>query len=353
MTSEINNQTISDDISTIMEKTTNNTETVEMPDEFLHSGYVAVATVVSFLVLVGVIVGIYHVQANCSKWKKKEKKNQSESQSPEKLREDSVVIHDVEFPNDVIYGVGSELEKDSDNGKKPEPSPSVFHDSVFFDDVMTSVAALTPRPPEGKVDLPHAPPTNVSCVNQILTDVLSKLPAKKSLSNESSSSSSSNQDETTNRLRRNRSYENAIREGRLTSSSSIGTNFLPNNKSVPESNVDDSNDVYDNTNELLDICMDVEIDESLLDVPKKNKLFPSTGKWQSTPILDYEDKEKMKENNDQEVESLKEVDISDPGSILKVSRSYSPVYKMHNSSFSRSSYLSSMISGDESRNNNN
>jgi len=345
MALQIKNQTKSEDISIIMEKTASD-DTVKMPDEYLHSGYVAVATVVSFLVLVGVIFGLYHVQANCNKWKKKEKKNPSQTQSPEKLREDSVVIHDVEFPNDDIYGVGSD--KENDNGKKPQPSPSVFHDSVFFDDVMTSVAALTPGPPEVKGDLPPGSITNVSCVNQILSDVLNKLPDKTSHSDDASSSS--NREEVTRSLRRNKSYEDAIREGRLTSSSIIGARFSDNDKSDHMSNVDASNDEYNNTNDLLDVCMDICNDESLLDVSKKNRLFPSTGKWQSTPILDFEDKrdkEKVNDIKDPEVESLHEVDISDPGSILKVSRSYSPVYKVHNSSFSRSSYLSSMISSDE------
>ena len=350
MMSEIQKQTtiINDNDTNIMEEVNDNDE-VKMPEEFLHSGYVAVATVISFLVVVCVIIGVYYIHVKCA-LKKKEKREKNvviESRSPEKLREDSVVIHDVEFPNDDIYGVG---DKKNDNLKKPEPSPSVFHDSVFFDDVMTSVAALSPRSPKvdsDEVETEHQSKEN-SCIKQILNDVINKLPRRSS----SKASSVSNEDNVTNKLRRNKSYENAIRDGKLTSSS-VGLCFLPNIKSSPESNVDVSNE-DGATNELdIDMCLDVDIDESMLDVPRKNlkRLFPSTGKWQSTPILDLEGMENVNDDNNHEAESLHEVDISDPSSLLKVSRSYSPVYKMHNSSFSRNSYLSSMISNDESINN--
>ena len=213
---------------------------------------------------------------------------------------------------------------------------------MFFDDVMTSVAALTPRSP--KVDSEEVksedPSKENSCIKQILNDVISKLPRRSS----SEASSVSKQENGTNKLKRNKSYEDAIRDGKLTSSS-VSLCFLPNIKSSPESDVDISNE-DGVTNELdIDMCLDVDIDESMLDVPRKNlkRLFPSTGKWQSTPILDVEGEEDVNDIHNHEAESLHEVDISDPSSLLKVSRSYSPVYKMHNSSFSRNSYLSSMM----------
>ena len=99
---------------------------------------------------------------------------------------------------------------------------------MFFDDVMTSVAALTPRSPKvdsEEIETEHQSKEN-SCIKQILNDVINKLPRRSS----SKASSVSNEDNVTNKLRRNKSYENAIRDGKLTSSS-VGLCFLPNIKS--------------------------------------------------------------------------------------------------------------------------
>ena len=133
---------------------------------------------------------------------------------------------------------------------------------MFFDDVMTSVAALTPRSP--KVDSEEVksedPSKENSCIKQILNDVISKLPRRSF----SEASSVSKQENGTNKLKRNKSYEDAIRDGKLTSSS-VSLCFWPNIKSSPESDVDISNE-DGVTNELdIDMCLDVDIDESMLD----------------------------------------------------------------------------------------
>ena len=50
------------------------------------------------------------------------------------LREDTVVIHDVGFPDEAYHPVRG----------KPEPSPSIFQDDVFLQEVLTVADVYSP-----------------------------------------------------------------------------------------------------------------------------------------------------------------------------------------------------------------
>ena len=89
MTFEIQNQTtIINDTDTKILEEVNDNDDVKMPEEFLHSGYVAVATVISFLVVVCVIIGVYYIHVKCAlKKNEKREKNVIESRSSAFSRE--------------------------------------------------------------------------------------------------------------------------------------------------------------------------------------------------------------------------------------------------------------------------
>ena len=89
MTFEIQNQTtIINDTDTKILEEVNDNDDVKMPEEFLHSGYVAVATVISFLVVVCVIIGVYYIHVKCAlKKNEKREKNVIESRSSALSRE--------------------------------------------------------------------------------------------------------------------------------------------------------------------------------------------------------------------------------------------------------------------------
>ena len=89
MTFEIQNQTtIINDTDTKILEEVNDNDDVKMPEEFLHSGYVAVATVISFLVVVCVIIEVYYIHVKCAlKKNEKREKNVIESRSSALSRE--------------------------------------------------------------------------------------------------------------------------------------------------------------------------------------------------------------------------------------------------------------------------
>ena len=91
MTFEIqiqNQTTIINDTDTKILEEVNDNDDVKMPEEFLHSGYVAVATVISFLVVVCVIIGVYYIHVKCAlKKNEKREKNVIESRSSALSRE--------------------------------------------------------------------------------------------------------------------------------------------------------------------------------------------------------------------------------------------------------------------------
>ena len=56
--------------------------------------------------------------------KEKQKNEKQSTHGAEMLREDSVVIHDVGFPDEAYHSVKGNVQA------KPEPSPSIFQDDV-------------------------------------------------------------------------------------------------------------------------------------------------------------------------------------------------------------------------------
>ena len=131
MTTIVNNQTVLEEFQY---------QEMEMPTR-VHSAIIAIAAVASFIVSLSLCFAIFHFRA----WfvekrfmtEMKETRRDDDSRDPEMLREDAVVVHDVEFPNEAF-----QLEGATGITDKPEPSPSIFHDDVFLQEVLTSVADI-------------------------------------------------------------------------------------------------------------------------------------------------------------------------------------------------------------------
>ena len=112
---------------------------MEVPTR-VHSAIIAIAAVASFIVALSLCFAIFHFRAFLvEKWfmTKKETRRDDGNRDPEMLREDTVVVHDVQFPNEAF-----QLEGATGITDKPEPSPSIFQDDVFLQEVLTSVADI-------------------------------------------------------------------------------------------------------------------------------------------------------------------------------------------------------------------
>ena len=132
MTTISNNQTVLEEFQY---------QEMEMPTR-VHSAIIAIAAVASFIVALSLCFAIFHFRAFfVEKWfmSKKETRRDDGNRDPEMLREDTVVVHDVQFPNEAFQLGGTATAGHTD---KPEPSPSIFHDDVFLQEVMTSVADI-------------------------------------------------------------------------------------------------------------------------------------------------------------------------------------------------------------------
>ena len=109
---------------------------------YLNSGVVAVITVLSVLLTAGLLVGAYVLFTS---WRLKnnlrretsirfeEVAEAEEVARIEKLREDTVVVHDVGFHDSSLYAVSP--------GEKPEPSPapSIFQSNSLLQEIFSSV----------------------------------------------------------------------------------------------------------------------------------------------------------------------------------------------------------------------
>ena len=141
---------------------------------YLHSGLVAVITVLSFLASVILFFAFYHLVLA---WKivnnlKKRSKNATRFEDGEddveergdltpveRLREDSVLIHDAVF-HDSLYDVTQ------DPKPEPSPAPSIFTEEAFLQEILTSVAETRQERREEE---------NVSLVPDIIDDVIDNI----------------------------------------------------------------------------------------------------------------------------------------------------------------------------------
>ena len=110
---------------------------------YLNSGTVAVITVISVLLTAGLLVAAYHLFTS---WRLKnnlqreasirfeEASEEEEEDVPqaERLREDTVLVHDVVFHDDSLYTVSP--------GEKPQPSPAPS--VALLQEILSSVAEM-------------------------------------------------------------------------------------------------------------------------------------------------------------------------------------------------------------------
>ena len=248
MTTIVNNQTVLEEFQY---------QEMEMPTR-VHSVIIAVAAVASFIVSLSLCFAIFHFRAwFVEKWfmteMKKETRRDDDNRDPEMLREDAVVVHDVQFPNEAF-----QLEGATGITDKPEPSPSIFHDDVFLQEVLTSVADICSpgksisiqnnnlsqnihkQSESGELNLLN----EYYCVNGVIEDVLDGL-----VRNDQHVINSPTSIDQTGKfpslLRRNPSYLEAVRR-----------------------------------------CREADGPEAIVASTIVNSSLPSGSKWQSTSILD-------------------------------------------------------------------
>ena len=116
------------------------------------SGVVALATLAAVIAVFLISIVIYYYKTyivnTYSRLNRQIKKKRRTSTAevnddefqPEKLREDSVINHELDFNPDAFSYAG-----DVENSRKkpvPSPCPSIFADDLFLEEVMTSVADI-------------------------------------------------------------------------------------------------------------------------------------------------------------------------------------------------------------------
>lgn len=324
----------------------------EMP-HFMPSSLVAIATVFPVLLTLILVFLCLFLNPRCLKNQKKKNHKNEEKEMPaeEMLREDSVVIHDVGFPDEAYHPVRG------NHQAKPEPSPSIFHDDVFLQEVLTVADVYSPtrsilnrkydseRKMTGGADLSKL--EAYPCVNKILEEIIDGLIEKevKIYVN----------------VKRNSSFREAIRRGLdfhdfnvlgedsiLTSSlKSIDLNSKESLQDFAQSMKENS---LDDTHALLDSSIKMCEDQIKDDISVADLGISSSSKWRSTPILDL-DINTRSSGFDRDIDDDSgSKGVSNRGS---ESRNYSPVYKMgHHGSFdtslfSRSKYSSASKKSQE------
>ena len=257
------------------------------------------------------------------------------------LREDTVVIHDVGFPDEAYHPVRG----------KPEPSPSIFQDDVFLQEVLTVADVYSPT--RAILNCNYEPDSadgsfnnveDYSIVNEILEEVLDDIIEEevKIYVN----------------VRRNPSYREAINRGLDFHIVSVGDqeefSIMSSLKSINLHSNDSIQDFASSTNvtsfvdtpELLRSDIEMCEDQIKDDISVTDLTISSSSKWRSTPILDLDNKTRSfgleKKTDDSRSKSRNNTDLN-----VSESQSYSPVYKLgHHGSFdtslfSRSSFLQS------------
>jgi hypothetical protein len=168
---------------------------------YLSSGAVAIITVIAVLVAAGLVVAGYYLYTS---WKLNNNLQREKSigfeevpeeggdPQPERLREDTVVVHDLLFHDDSVYSVSP-----SDK-PEPSPAPSIFQENALLQEILSSVEAI------GKTEEPSSP------VLGIIDDVIENIVVH---SSSSQVETQSEEDEGGRRcLIRNESYHRAIED---------------------------------------------------------------------------------------------------------------------------------------------
>ena len=167
---------------------------------YLSSGAVAVITVISVLLTAGLSVAAYYLFTS---WRLKNKhpreksigfeEVQEEEDVPraDRLREDTVVVHDLIFHDDSLYSV-------SPGSPKPEagPAPSIFQENALLEEILSSVEEMS------KTAEPSSPVLGI--IDEVIEDIVI---------NSSQVEATTEEDEGGRRwLIRNESYHRAIEE---------------------------------------------------------------------------------------------------------------------------------------------
>jgi len=167
---------------------------------YLSSGAVAVITVISVLLTAGLSVAAYYL---FTYWRLKNKppgeksigfeEMQEEEDVPQadRLREDTVVVHDLMFHDDSLYEV-------SPGSPKPEvgPAPSIFEENALLQEILSSVEEMS------KTEEPSSPVLGI--IDDVIEDIVV---------NSSQVEAQTEEDEGGRRwLIRNESYHRAIED---------------------------------------------------------------------------------------------------------------------------------------------
>ena len=316
----------------------------EMPN-FIPSSIVAIATVFPVLLLLVVIFLCATLNKRCFKNQRTENNQDTEQRPPggaEMLREDTVVIHDVGFPDEAYHPVRG----------KPEPSPSIFQDDVFLQEVLTVADVYSPTrailncnyEPDSTLGGSFNKVEDYFIVNEILEEILDDIIEEevKIYVN----------------VKRNPSYREAINRGLDFHVVSVGDqeefSIMSSLKSIDLHSNDSIQDFVNSTNvtSFVDtpklLRSDIKMCEDQIkdDISVTDLTISSPSKWRSTPILDLDNKTRSsgleRKTDDSRSKSGNKTNL-----MGSESRSYSPVYKLgHHGSFdtslfSRSSFLQS------------
>ena len=166
---------------------------------YLSSGAVAVITVISVLLTIILAGAAYYLFTS---WKLKnnlqrqksvgfeEVSEEEDGPRVDRLREDTVVVHDLVFHDDSLYSVNP--------AEKPNasPAPSIFQENALLQEILSSVAEMS------KSEEPPSTP-----VPGIIDDVIETIVVH------SSQVAAQTEEEEGRMLVRNQSYHRAIEEG--------------------------------------------------------------------------------------------------------------------------------------------
>ena len=173
----------------------------EMPN-FIPSPIVAIASVLPFFLTLVILFLCIYLKPNCLKTRRRNE--DEEEPGEEMLREDSVVMHDVGFPEDAY------LPAQGNPQPKPAPSPSIFHSDLLQEvmsvaDVFSPTLSILNRNYNPESESTRESLTNLltlekySCVHEILEEIIDGL--------------NENDIKIRGNIKRNSSYHEAVRRG--------------------------------------------------------------------------------------------------------------------------------------------
>jgi len=311
------------------------------------SGVVALATLAAVIAVFLISIVIYYYKTyivnTYSRLNRQIKKKRRTSTAevnddefqPEKLREDSVINHELDFNPDAFSYAG-----DVENSRKkpvPSPCPSIFADDLFLEEVMTSVADICSASKsmdridsllyvnESNYKNKSSKKSNDAYAAEILDNIIDNVFEEKlhpcPVENENKAHRAV---VGKSRLLRNKSYQDAIDGGldtlklndsELSEHEQSGDNavhciFLPSDSDASKSYLDSSNP-----------CL------SKIELIGTQQVTSLSQQWQSTPILDDLNSSSLELQRSVE-KSLLVTDLDQEATGLSQHQSYSPVYKL-------------------------